>query len=201
MAPAKEAVHAEGQGLREQGATGLHVGSPPENRQALATRNRQAQAPRPQAEVSLPPLVGQEFRFFVVGIPVPQGSVRAFIVNTAARGPQAVIVADNKRPLRSWREAVNFAASLHFSSLLLGPVGLQVEFILPRPLATPRRLRRPLHTKAPDVDKLIRAVMDGLKGVAYRDDSQVCRLLISKVVAAEGEQTGARLIVREMFNP
>jgi Holliday junction resolvase RusA-like endonuclease len=36
------------------------------------------------------------------------------------------------------------------------------------------------HTKKPDLDKLLRALKDALKGVIYRDDSQVVRVVTSK---------------------
>jgi len=35
----------------------------------------------------------------------------------------------------------------------------------------------------PDIDKLVRAVMDSLSGLAYRDDAQVIILTASKVYA------------------
>lgn len=35
----------------------------------------------------------------------------------------------------------------------------------------------------PDIDKLVRAVMDSLTGIAYRDDAQVIILTASKVYA------------------
>ena len=35
-------------------------------------------------------------------------------------------------------------------------------------------------TKKPDADNIAKAVCDALNGVAYRDDSQICRLTVSK---------------------
>jgi Holliday junction resolvase RusA-like endonuclease len=43
---------------------------------------------------------------------------------------------------------------------------------------------RPAHM--PDIDKLLRAVMDALTGIAYADDSQVIECMVSKVY---GEST------------
>lgn len=36
-------------------------------------------------------------------------------------------------------------------------------------------------TKKPDIDNIIKAVLDGLNGVAYRDDSQVAKIKAFKV--------------------
>jgi Holliday junction resolvase RusA-like endonuclease len=40
------------------------------------------------------------------------------------------------------------------------------------------------YPKRPDLDKLVRAVLDSLTGVCYEDDSQVIRLRASKVWAS-----------------
>ena len=42
---------------------------------------------------------------------------------------------------------------------------------------------RILHTKKPDADNIIKAVLDALNGVAYYDDSQVAEVMISKAYA------------------
>lgn len=36
------------------------------------------------------------------------------------------------------------------------------------------------YTKKPDIDNIAKIVLDGLNGVAYKDDSQVCKLEIIK---------------------
>lgn len=62
-----------------------------------------------------------------------------------------------------------------------GAVQLTARFFLPRPKAL---LRRSLpHTKAPDCDKLVRALLDAITGVVYRDDSQVTSIVASKAYA------------------
>src|SRR6185503_2261544 len=72
--------------------------------------------------------------------------------------------------------------------LFNGPVGIDIQFVLPRPktftppkfLEADRALWKamfidgwPPHLKKPDADKLMRAVFDGLTGVVWHDDSQV----------------------------
>jgi hypothetical protein len=46
--------------------------------------------------------------------------------------------------------------------------------------------------KKPDVDKLLRALMDGLTRVVWHDDSQVIYVTVNKVYAWEGT-TGATI--------
>jgi Holliday junction resolvase RusA-like endonuclease len=44
------------------------------------------------------------------------------------------------------------------------------------------------HTKTPDADNIMKSVCDALKGIAWRDDSQVCVMWIEKIIAAGSEQ-------------
>lgn len=73
--------------------------------------------------------------------------------------------------------------------MLSGPVAVDVRFFLPRPkshFGTGRNATKlkdcapDFHVKKPDVDKLVRAVLDSLSGVVYSDDCQVVDLTTSK---------------------
>jgi Holliday junction resolvase RusA-like endonuclease len=45
----------------------------------------------------------------------------------------------------------------------------------------PRTVKREHPTVPPDLDKLIRAVLDGLTAIAYVDDSQVVEIYAKKI--------------------
>jgi len=73
---------------------------------------------------------------------------------------------------------------------LAGPLTLSLVFAMPRPkhhYGTGKNLGKlkdsaPLwHTGKPDLDNLAKFVKDCLNGVAWQDDSQVCRLVAQKV--------------------
>lgn len=141
----------------------------------------------------------------VYGTPAPQGSKRGFVV-----GNRAVVVDDNKRPLRDWRGDVKKAAEATGSSMLLQPVGVEITFSLARPRSHYRTGKTtshlltgtaPAHPKGkPDVDKLARAVLDGLKAAGmYADDAQVCDLHAVKRYASRGETPGAHIRIREIW--
>ena len=53
------------------------------------------------------------------------------------------------------------------------------------------------HTKRPDLDNLVKAVLDALNGLAWRDDAQIHTLNISKVVAAGDEQPHVQVRIAE----
>lgn len=80
----------------------------------------------------------------------------------------------------------------------LGPVALSVQFYFPRPQRLCRRNSPPgsvPHTAKPDVDNLIKAVMDAMtQSGVWRDDAQVHSLSISKMYAAVGFAPGARIL-------
>ena len=54
--------------------------------------------------------------------------------------------------------------------------------------------KRKQHTSKPDADNLIKAVLDGLNGVAFDDDSQVVSLIARKTY---GETAEAQIEIKE----
>jgi Holliday junction resolvase RusA-like endonuclease len=122
---------------------------------------------------ALPDGAGPWLRLKVLGIPVPQGSTRAFVPKGWKR---AIITGDNPKT-KTWRQAIVEAAipELAGRAPLEGPVELRVRFYMPRPKSAPRRV---IHaTKIPDLDKLVRAIGDALTTCgAWRDDAQVVEL-------------------------
>lgn len=124
-------------------------------------------------------------RFKVYGVPVPQGSMRAFNVNGRARISQGGS-AESRRKLGDWRQAIGEEARRALpedATLLEGPVYVTVSFLLPKPKSAPKKLRH--CTKKPDLDKLLRALLDALSGVIFTDDSQVVSLTAAKSYAIE----------------
>lgn len=140
-------------------------------------------------ELGLPPLTppGVAVEIYVPGTARPQGSKRH-----VGNG----VLIESSKALAPWRTTVAWhAAQAYRAAPLLGAVHLTAEFVLPRPKRLPKRLPTPPHTTKPDTDKLIRAVMDALSGVVYRDDSQVIDLHPTKRYAELDEQPGARIRV------
>lgn len=76
---------------------------------------------------------------------------------------------------------------------ILGEVHVQLSFVMPRPVSTPKRSTPPA-IKKPDLDKLARAAFDAITmSGAWADDSQATRLSASKRIAEVGEQAGLRI--------
>lgn len=133
--------------------------------------------------------------------PVPQGSKTAFVNKTTGR---AIVTDANKTKLKPFREMVAAAAVEKVEEIgwviPQGPVELSVTFFFARPKShfhTDGRQRRDApfwkHTK-PDIDKLLRSLLDSLTGVVFRDDSQVASIAADKQYVPEGGQVGLSLL-------
>lgn len=120
------------------------------------------------------PAVPADLRFVVRGVAVPQGSTRAFVVKGRA-------VTTNKTPaLIAWRQAVaEEARKVAPSDLMRGALAVSCYFAF-EPVKA-RKKQGMAHYQRPDVDKLLRAVLDACTGVLWIDDAQVCVLRGQKV--------------------
>lgn len=128
----------------------------------------------------------------VAGRPQPAGSKRAF----AHRHTGRMVVMDDAKSSAAWKRDVAVAARATLAqlgmggTLLEGPLGLDVTFVLTRPrrhYRTGRNLKE-LRDVAPafpivrpDTTKLVRAVEDALTGVVWVDDAQVVEQTARKV--------------------
>lgn len=111
---------------------------------------------------------------------------------------------DNPRTM-PWRGRVALAAHDYMVAHMLGlitdvPVVITLEFVMPRPTTTPKSYT-PAAVKKPDIDKLCRAILDGITHVVIATDSQVTRLVADKRLAEIGEEAHARIQVEERDVP
>jgi crossover junction endodeoxyribonuclease RusA len=128
----------------------------------------------------------------VVGKPAPQGSKRPLRNKHTGR----IHMVESSQRLPNWRADVRAAAEKALTprraataaDLWEAPLVVGIQFRLARPKShyLPANSRRdtpflrdnaPKHPAGkPDLDKLIRAVLDALTGLVWRDDSQVVHI-------------------------
>ena len=123
--------------------------------------------------------------FFVRGKPVPQGSMK-FI-------RPGVMIHSRSQDLSLWRADIARNAELNGCVRLTGGVSFEVTFVFEKP----KSATRPAPWVKPDLDKLIRAVLDGLTGIAYEDDCQVIHIVTRKIY---GSVAGAWIGVSSYAN-
>jgi crossover junction endodeoxyribonuclease RusA len=128
--------------------------------------------------------------FTVAGLPAPQGSKRAFVNH---RTGKPVVLEMGGAKLSDWRSAVRDTALGVMLGMtpgaarepLAGPLSVSLAFTMRKPKSAPRT-RRTYPDKRPDLDKLVRAVLDGLTGPLFADDAQVIFLSAWKLYPDEG---------------
>lgn len=128
---------------------------------------------------------------FVYGLPVAWARTgrRNF------KGPGGVVqttVYDPPKP-REWKAVVKAQVVAAGRPPLLEretAVGLLLAFVFPRPASLPKRIVA--HVRKPDLDNLVKAVKDALRGVVYLDDSQVKQQWATK---AYGSPPGVQITV------
>ena len=107
-------------------------------------------------------------KFSVEGTPIQQGSMRHI--------GHGRMIHNKAVELAAWRADIASAAKLAGCTPILDPIAITMRFRVKRP----KSVKRDYPTVAPDLDKYIRGVNDGLTGVAFADDSQVIKIIASK---------------------
>ena len=129
----------------------------------------------------------------VYGNPAPQGSKTAVV-----RGGKAIMFESSKK-LPAWRDAIKMTstvARIEHGGPLLGPLSVVIVFYLERPRSTVREYPN----TAPDIDKLIRAVFDGLQeSEMISNDGQIVSVNALKFWADEKNEPGAMITVAKKF--
>jgi len=122
--------------------------------------------------------------FTIPGEPRGKGRPRASRFNGGVR-----LYTDAKTA--SYEGLIAYAAqqALRGREPLDGPLVITVLVRLAPPASTSRRNREAMlagelsPTKKPDLDNIVKAVLDGCNGVAFRDDALVCWINAGKVYA------------------
>ncbi|NKC67203.1 RusA family crossover junction endodeoxyribonuclease [Vagococcus fluvialis] len=96
-----------------------------------------------------------------------------------------------KSNIKSYKQRIGYAARKEFKKPIERDIPLEIEmkFYIPIPqyLSKVKKNRLTLDkeveyvTKKPDLDNLLKAILDGLNGIAYFDDGQVAKLKVEKV--------------------
>lgn len=136
-------------------------------------------------------IAGTSAQFFIAGRPIPQGSLK--FINGHAIHVRA-------QDLALWRADIARVAK----SVIWEKAMESVEVHLTFTLLKPKTVKRNEPFVRPDIDKLIRAVLDGLTGVAYDDDQQVTKITaVKEYGTVEGvliRITDKAKLSRKLFN-
>jgi len=132
--------------------------------------------------------------FTIIGNPISKGSLTRMA--NGAMLPAGT--ANSRKRFGEWRIDVRDAAikAMNGRNPSQSAIRLLVEFALPYPTSSVRKYQMgwlPC-VKKPDVDKLLRGLMDPMSKIVWKDDSQVIYVTCNKVYAWAGN-TGATVTV------
>lgn len=142
----------------------------------------------------------------VPGCPVAQPRTKATVRggHAAVYTPSTIGTGPDRKPhpIVAFKATLRLAAERAYQGApLSGPLMLSALFVFPRPASKvwkKRPMPREDHISAPDMDNLVKAVKDALKGIVWRDDCQVSRYSnITKVIAAGDEQPHCLIMIAE----
>jgi len=91
---------------------------------------------------------------------------------------------------RDYEHRIKQEAGRYFVRPFKGPVKVDMLAVFPRPKAKiwkTKPMPREWYPKAPDLDNIVKAAMDGLNGIAYLDDRQVVMVVARKILASGDE--------------
>lgn len=136
--------------------------------------------------------------FTVSGVPIPQGSTRAFVVKGRA------VTTSSNRNLGQWRqriatEAQRVADETGFYRDGKFAYTVLADFYFPRTKSMGKKLIR--HTVRPDLDKLQRAVGDGITGILIADDAKIDRWSVGKQYLPPDPLHGPRVEITVVRKP
>lgn len=125
------------------------------------------------------PELFEPINFTVIGTPQPQGSSRAFV----PKGWKRAIITSANAKLKPWRQEVAGTAQVAMSQSKIGllenvPLSIEAVFFFEKPKSAKKSLLCKI-TK-PDLDKLLRGLLDSLTGIVFRDDAQIVACNVRK---------------------
>lgn len=138
-------------------------------------------------------------KFFVAGVPQPKGSAKAFYIKSLSR---AVVTQDNAAKQKPWASSISYLTQRNMDGQTrFTACNIDISFVMPRPKkhfgakGLKANFLLAHHLTKPDIDKLVRCVLDALKqGGAFEDDSRVVSIRAEKKY---GMQTGATICLSE----
>lgn len=103
-----------------------------------------------------------------------------------------------RREHKAWRDAVAlFSKSARArqgrGDLVEGPLDVTLDFTFTPPKSQAKK--KSWVDVKPDIDKLVRSTLDGMTGILFKDDSQVCRLEVTKKYSLSEENGCAVRVV------
>lgn len=102
---------------------------------------------------------------------------------------------------RDYEELIREYYRLHTEDFYEDAIQIKLTFLMPIPKSTTKRVCRLIEagvhkfTKKPDIDNLMKAVLDALNGVAFDDDSLITKITADKKYGTD--KVGTLMVITE----
>ena len=133
-------------------------------------------------------------KFWVDHNPVGQPRHRVSTVRGHAR-----LYLPSKHPVHGFKKAIR--AAFPKQRKVANAIGIEVIAWFSRPNSKVWKTKPMLgewHTSKPDVDNILKAVLDALNGLAWGDDCQIASAKITKRVCSGDEVRGVWVLIEEL---
>ena len=100
----------------------------------------------------------------------------------------------------------SYLAAAGNPQLLQGPIEISIDAYFQIPKSTTKKVKKQIEsgevfpTKKPDADNIAKVVCDALNQVAYKDDTQVVKLVVSKKFETCEKPVGLIVEIKEFEN-
>lgn len=139
-------------------------------------------------------------QFYVPGKPQGKARARTFYNRKLGRmqsmTPENTVLYEN-HIIQSYLDAAEKP------QLLQGPLEVSINAYFPVPKSTTKKVRKQIEdgevlpTKKPDADNIAKVVCDALNQIAYQDDTQVVKLVVTKQFETDNEPVGLIVQIKE----
>ena len=123
-------------------------------------------------------------KIVIPGIPVAKGRPKFSVRGGFARAYTPAKTKAHEETI-AWHGRVAMGSR----TPLEGPLCVDLLFTMPIPASIPKKRATALigcpHTKKPDLDNLAKAILDGLNGIIWLDDSQIVEIRARKIYGLE----------------
>lgn len=102
---------------------------------------------------------------------------------------------------KSFETLVKEIAYEHFEKPLEGAVSIYADFYFPRPknrIWKKKPMPREWKTTRPDIDNLFKSLLDGLNGIAFRDDAQIVEVRVKKFICSGDDVPHTEVEIKDM---
>lgn len=104
----------------------------------------------------------------------------------------------NAKGYTDYKNAIGLAAKAKIKTPLETSISIDIEFFFEIPPSWSKKKKEAAgwHKSKPDIDNLIKGVLDGLNGIAYKDDMQVAKIAARKQYTRSN--SGIQIIIEEV---